>query len=86
VGHSKPASGIQVARRPRDLAARSPEVLVLGFASCEGPKSRRDKGPLKGQLSCASALRHIGCRELENQGFDIASREAAREVRPRTQE
>jgi hypothetical protein len=86
VGHSKPASGRQVAQRPQDLTVRSPKVLVLGFVSCEGPKSRRDKGPLKGQLSCASTLRHIGCRELENQGFDIASRKAAREVRPRTWE
>jgi hypothetical protein len=63
-----------------------PEVLALGFASCEGPKSRQDKRPLKSQLTCASALRHIGCRELKNQGFDIASHEAAREVRPRTRE
>jgi hypothetical protein len=65
---------------------RSSEVLVLVFASCEGTKSGRDKGPLKGQLSCASALRHIGCRNLENQGLDIASREVAREARPRTRE
>jgi hypothetical protein len=35
VGHSEVASGIQVARSPRDLAARSPKVLALGFASRE---------------------------------------------------
>jgi hypothetical protein len=84
VGHSKPASGIQVARRPRDLAARSPEVLVSGFRSCKGTRSRRDKRPLKSQFTCASALRHIGCRELENQELGVASCEVVREVRSRS--
>jgi hypothetical protein len=58
-----------------DLAARSPEILALGFAIPQSPKSRRDKGPLKSQLTCASTFRRIGYRELENQVLDIASRE-----------
>jgi hypothetical protein len=38
------ASGIQVARSPRDLAARSPEVWALVFASRKVPKSRGSCG------------------------------------------
>jgi hypothetical protein len=38
------ASGIQVARSPWDLAARSPEVLALGFASHEVPRSQDSCG------------------------------------------
>jgi hypothetical protein len=35
----------------RDLAARSPELLTLGFAISRSPKSRHDKGSLKSQRS-----------------------------------
>jgi hypothetical protein len=34
-GHNKAAKWNTGGRSPRDLAARSPEVLALGFASCE---------------------------------------------------
>jgi hypothetical protein len=34
----KSVSGVQVAPIHRDLAARSPKVLVLGFASHEVPR------------------------------------------------
>jgi hypothetical protein len=39
VAIAKLASGIQVARSPRDLTMRSPEVSALGFASREVPRT-----------------------------------------------
>jgi hypothetical protein len=72
-----------VARSHRDLAARSSEYWVLGFAIPRSPKSRRDKGPLKSQLTRASAFRRIGYRGLENRVLDIASCEVAIEPKSR---
>jgi hypothetical protein len=40
-GHSRVGEWNTGGTKPRDLAARSPEVLVLGFASREVPKASR---------------------------------------------
>jgi hypothetical protein len=77
VGHSEVGEWSTGGISHQDLAARSPEILALGFAIPRSLKSRRDKGPLKSQLTCASAFRRIGYWELENQVLDIASREVA---------
>jgi hypothetical protein len=41
------------------------EYWTSVFANTQSPKSRWDRGPLKGQLTCASAFRRIGHRGLE---------------------
>jgi hypothetical protein len=67
----------------RNLTTRSPEVLVLGFVIPRVPKSRRDRGPLKSQLTCVSAFQRIGYRGLENQVVGVASSEVAIEPKSR---
>jgi hypothetical protein len=53
-GHSRVGEWNTGGTKPRDLAARSPEVLVLGFASREVPR-RSQSSIQKGHLAASRA-------------------------------
>jgi hypothetical protein len=77
VGHSEVDEWSTGGMKPSGSRHEKSRVLALGFVTPRSMKSRRDKGPLKIQLTCASTSRHIRYWELENQVLDIASREVA---------
>jgi hypothetical protein len=56
------ASGVQVARSPRDLAARSPEVLALGVAKCRGAEICVDAWQNIRWDRAADGWTHVGWR------------------------